>query len=66
MVIKLQAVITNPAYDQAISHADLYDDVRIQVNILGCLESSQIWLCFMNISEEKKDFICCDLVENVN
>ena len=32
----LQAVITYPAYEQAIALPDLYDDVRIQVNILDC------------------------------
>ena len=28
VVIKLQAVIADPAYEQAIPQADLYDDVR--------------------------------------
>ena len=31
VVIKLQAVFTDPTYKQAIFHAHLYDDVRIQV-----------------------------------
>ena len=41
-MIKLQAVITDPSYEQTIPLADLYDDVRIQVNILDCFELSQI------------------------
>ena len=53
MVIKLQA--------------DLYDDARIRVNILGCLESHLKYDCALRISaRKKKDFISCDLVDDVN
>ena len=31
VVIRLQAVFTDPTYEQAVPHAHLYDDVRIQV-----------------------------------
>ena len=32
-MIKLQTVFTQPTYEQAILHAHLYDDVRIQVKM---------------------------------
>ena len=33
-MIKLQAVFTDPSFEQAVLYADLYDDVRIQVSVL--------------------------------